>query len=156
MICMSHSLLCIMWVIITIYVSWGLNFCGILDFPLCSDTVSHLGKSHVCPVVQEYFVSIHVLQVYWNDIHCGLCILVNSSHFFPHAETFCIGHISISYPLLECWNLIHNCICAGSACLTLQTLQKPSISNPEVEVRGTHGSHLVFSSSFHSMSLYTL
>ena len=24
------------------------------NFPLCTDTVSHLDKNHVCPVVQEY------------------------------------------------------------------------------------------------------
>jgi hypothetical protein len=27
------------------------------NFPLCTDIISHLGKRHVFPVVQEYFVS---------------------------------------------------------------------------------------------------
>jgi len=46
---------------------------------------------------------------------------------FPHVEIFFLGHIITNYPLLELGNWIHNCICAGSGCLILQTLQKPSI-----------------------------
>jgi len=49
-------------------------------------------------------------------------ILLNTSHYFPHVETIFIGHMHINYPLLVCGCWIHNCICAGSGCLILQSL----------------------------------
>ena len=52
----------------------------------------------------------------WNDGQCGLWILVNTAHYFPHVETIFIGHIYVNYPLLECGCWIHNCICAWSSC----------------------------------------
>jgi len=51
-----------------------------------------------------------------------------------HVETVFVGHIIINYPILEFRNCIHNCICAGSGCLILQTLQKLCTCDCEVEV----------------------
>jgi hypothetical protein len=48
----------------------------------------------------------------WNEGYCCFWILVNISHFFFCLETFFIYHIIINYPLLECQNWMHNCICA--------------------------------------------
>ena len=47
--------------------------------------------------------------------------------FSPHVETLFIDHIIINYPLLGFGNCVRNCICVGSGCLILQTLQKPSV-----------------------------
>ena len=33
-------------------------------------------------------ISIHVFHMSWNDAHCGLWILVNTSHYFPAVHTF--------------------------------------------------------------------
>jgi len=53
--------------------------------------------------------------------------------YFPHVEIFFMYHIIINYSFFEFGNWIHICICAGSGCLILQTLQNPSIRDHEVE-----------------------
>jgi len=85
-------------------------------------------------LVYEYLLTPPVFSAMWK-------------HFF-------IDHIMINYPLLECGNWIHNCICAGSGCHILQTIQKPSIWNHEVDVWGKESSNFNVSSSFHSMFPY--
>ena len=60
--------------------------------------------------------------------------IIDIVFYFPHAETFVIGHIIIKYPLLGSGNWIHNFICAVSGCIILQTFQKPSIEYHEWEV----------------------
>ena len=75
------------------------------------------------------------MQLSCNDGHCGLLILFNTSHFFPHVETFCVGHIIINYPFLEFGIWIHNCTCAGSGRLIFQMLQMLSIWDYEVKFK---------------------
>ena len=75
---------------------------------MCTDIILYFRKSHVCPVMQEYIFLMFRVFMYcrclWSDGHCGLWILVNTSHYFSHVERFIISHISINYPLLEFGN----------------------------------------------------
>jgi hypothetical protein len=123
--------------------------CALIQF----HTFAQVAYVQLCKNILEVH-SVHVLQVSWNGWQCGLWILVNTSHFFPHAWTFFIGHIIINYPLFECGNWIHNCICAGNGHIILQTLLKLFSWDSDVEVWGKMSSHFIFSSSFYTVCLF--
>ena len=131
MIHVIHSLWCVVWGIIAIYRLWDLYFCGIFKkFPFSfvhwyiftlREKVMYV---QLCQNIMEVY-NIHVLQM-WNDGQCGLWILFNIAHYFPHVQTIFIGHIHINYPLLECGCWIHNCICAWNGCHIADTSETVS------------------------------
>ena len=159
MICICYSLWCIIWGIITIYRLWDLYFHGILKkVSFVHWYIFILGEKgmyiHLCKIIMEV-QSIQVIQMSWNVGYCGLWILVDTSHYFSHVETVFVGHILINYPHLDFGNWMHYCICAGCGCLILQTLQKLSTCDSEVEVWGQMGSHFIFSFSLYILCLFT-
>jgi len=122
MICVSHSFWCIIWGIIT-YRSCDLHFCGILK--KCSFVHWYnftLGEKACMSSRARIFwkFTVFVYCRYLEMMHIGVC-------------KYLLTPLII---LLGCGNWIHNCICPGSGCLILQTLQKLSAWNSEMEVWG--------------------
>jgi len=150
----------------------------------CNLMLGHLHSYQVMKLhfgvfwVFMYFSCLHMMDCWCVDCVClNIC---NTCHF-PTPSNIFYSHI-ISYRVLEClechvtlivcfpsrwwcavnvekndkfWIRYIIFICAGSGCLVLQTLHKPSTWENKVEVWGKESSHLIFSSSFHSMSPYT-
>ena len=75
-----------------------------------------------------------MLHMSWNDGQCGLWILVNTAHYFPHDETIFIGHVLITHFLSV--DVGYIIVYVLEVAVILQTLQKLSTWDSEVEVWG--------------------
>jgi hypothetical protein len=116
MLWISYSLWCIIWGIITIYRSCDLYFCGIFKkFSFVHWYNFTLGKKACMSGSSRIFCKL-IVFMYCSCLEMMDIVVYEyllKSHHFPHVETVFVGHMFINYPLLECGNWIHNCICAG-------------------------------------------